>query len=99
MNNAYVGADNDMQPDGPSCAERPSQDSVSGIRAVIYRRPSSPGRGEPQSSITTQREAYMRTVRELGFSLVDVYVEPDVRLRERRQGRVFWRVVAWFRRH
>ena len=98
MNNAYVSADNDMQQDSPGRAKRPSQDSVSGIRAVIYRRPSSPGQGEPQSSIAAQREACLRTVRELGFSLVDVYVEPDVRLQERRQDRVFWRIAAWFRR-
>jgi hypothetical protein len=40
----------------------------------------------------------MNTARELGFSLIDAYVDPDMRLRERPKRRVFRRIFAGFRR-
>lgn len=96
MNSTYVNSDDELQQGNPVRVERPSEAPSARIRAVIYRRVSSPGRVETESSIAAQREACLRTARELGFSLIDVYVDPDVQLREQPKSRVLRRIFAWF---
>lgn len=98
MNNAYAYPDNELQQGSHVRAMRQSEAPVPGNLVVIYRRSSSPGRVETESSVAAQREACLRMAEKLGFSLIDPYVDPDIRLQERRKRRVLRRVVAWFRR-
>ncbi|WP_409490671.1 recombinase family protein [Amycolatopsis sp. cmx-11-12] len=98
MNNAYAHLDNELQQGSPIRAMRRSEAPVPGNRVVIYRRASSPGQGETESSVAAQREACLNTAKELGFSLIDPYVDPDIRPKERPERRVLRRVLAWFRR-
>jgi hypothetical protein len=99
MTSAYVNSDDERKQDSPGLVQRPSKAPASGTRAVIYRRVSSPGRVETDFSIAAQREACLRTARELGFSLIDEYLDPDAWLRRRPKRQVFRRIFAWFRGH
>jgi hypothetical protein len=98
MNNAYAHPDNERQQGGPVRAMRRSETPEPGDRVVIYRRTSSPGRGETESSVAAQREACLNTAKELSFSLIDPYADPDIRLKEQPERRVLRRIFAWFRR-
>jgi hypothetical protein len=98
MNNAYAHSDNALQQGSPVHAMRRSEAPVPGNRVVIYRRTSTPGRGETESSVAAQREACLNTAKELGFSLADPYVDPEIRLKEQPERRLLLRVCAWFRR-
>jgi len=98
MNNAYVHSDDELRQASPVRGGRRSEAPAPGNRALIYRRASPPGRVETESSIAAQREACLRTAGELGFSLIDVYVDPNVRRREQPKRRVFRRIFAWFHR-
>lgn len=98
MNNAYAHPDNELQQGSPVRAMRWSEAPESGNRVVIYRRASSPGLRETESSVAAQREACLNMAKELGFSLIDPYVDPDIRLQEKPERRVLRRIFAWFRR-
>jgi hypothetical protein len=98
MNNAYAHPDNEPQQGSPVRAMRRSEAPVPGNRVVIYRRASSPARVETESSVAAQREACLNTAKKLGFSLIDPYIDPDIRLRDLPERRVLRHVFAWFRR-
>lgn len=98
MNNAYAHPENELQQGSPVRAKRRPEPPEPGNRVVIYRRASSPGRAETETSVAAQREAYLNIAKELGFSLIDPYVDPDIRLKEQPERRVLRRVFAWFRR-
>ena len=98
MNNANAHPDNELQQGSPVLAMRRSEAPESANRVVIYRRASSPERVETESSVAAQREACLNTARELGFSLIDPYVDPDIRLKEQPERRVLRRASAWLRR-
>lgn len=76
MTSAFANSGDDAQQDYATPGKRPSDAPTHGIRAVIYRRSSSPGPAEDEDSVTAQREACLRKARELGFSLIDEYVDP-----------------------
>jgi len=88
MTTDYANSDNELQ---PSDAPAPT------TRAVIYTRVASPGRAETDHSVTAQREACLRKARELGFSLIDEYVDPNARLWRRPKRQLFRRMLARFR--
>jgi hypothetical protein len=73
MNSANVHSDDELQQGSPVRVMRRSEAPVPGNRVVIYRRVSSPGRVETESSVAAQRDACLNTARELGFSLIDPY--------------------------
>jgi len=98
MNNAYAQPDNELQQDSPVRAMRWPEAPEPGDRVVIYRRPSAPGQVETESSLAAQREACLNTAKKLGFSLIDPYVDPAIRLKEKPERRVLRRIFAWFRR-
>ena len=98
MNNVDAHPDNGLQQGGPVRAMRRPEAPEPANRVVIYRRASSPERVETESSVAAQREACLKMAKELGFSLIDPYVDPDIRLRDRAERRVLRRVFAWFRR-
>ena len=79
MTSAYVDSNDELEQDVTFCAQRPSHDLEPGTRAVFYLRVSSPGHDQTDRSIAAQREACLRRVRELGFPLIDEYVDPDAR--------------------
>lgn len=71
MTSAYANSDNALRPSDPPVPATP---------AVIYMRMGSPGRAETDDSVAAQREACLRKAREMGFSLIDEYTDPNARL-------------------
>lgn len=98
MNNAYAHPESELQQGSPVGAMRRPEAPEPGDRVVIYRRAASSGRRETESSVAAQREACLNMAKELGLSLIDPYVDPDIRLKEKPERRVLRRVFAWLRR-